>query len=78
MIAAQDRIAKAAQTAGIAWRRPSGTVEDMTDMIRLGARFIAHGSDFESVLWSMKNRYEVNFDMAIAEAEKENTASANP
>lgn len=81
MIAAQDRIAKAAQAAGIAWGRPSGTVEDVediADMIRMGARFIAHGSDFEAVLWTMRNRYKVNFDNAIAEAEKENAASANP
>lgn len=67
MIAAQNRIAKAAAAAGIHWGRPTGTPEDMANLIRLGARFIAHGSDFESVLWSMSNRYKANFEKALSE-----------
>ena len=74
MIAAQDRIAKAAAAAGINWGRPSGTSEDIANLVRMGARFIAHGSDFEAVLWSMRNRYKVTFDKALGEMKNEDPA----
>ncbi len=77
MIAAQDRIAKAAAAAGINWGRPSGTPEDIANLVQKGARFIAHGSDFEAVLWSMRNRYKTNFDTALAEVEKENASQSD-
>jgi len=50
MIAAQATVRAAAQRAGKAWGRPSGTAEDIAELIRQGARLIAHGSDFGSIM----------------------------
>ena len=69
MKSAQERVAKAAQSAGIAWGRPSGTAEGIADLMRAGARFIACGSDFDAIAWSMTHRYKVAFDNALAEIE---------
>jgi 4-hydroxy-2-oxoheptanedioate aldolase len=63
---AQKRVADAAAENGIFWGRPSGTSEDMAWMIEEGARFLATGSDFESIAYSMQNRYRVNIEKAIA------------
>lgn len=77
MVAAQERIAKAAETAGIAWGRPSGTAEDIVQQIRMGARFITRGSDFDAVAWSMTHRYKADFDKALAEFEGEEARSSS-
>ncbi len=50
MIAAQATVAAAAQRHGIAWGRPTGTAEDISLLVRQGARLIAHGSDFGAVM----------------------------
>lgn len=65
MSAAEDRVAAAARKAGIFWGRPSGLVEDMKRLLKKGARFIAHGSDFESVAFSMARRYRENFEESL-------------
>lgn len=50
MIEAQATVRAAAQRAGKAWGRPSGTPEDIAELIRQGARLIAHGSDFGAIM----------------------------
>ena len=66
MQAAQKRIAAAAAKNGIHWGRPTGTTEDMTRLLEAGARFVAHGSDFEAIAFSMQNRYKQTFERALA------------
>lgn len=68
---AHQRVAEASEKAGIAWGRPAGTVEVIEDLLRMGARFIAHGSDFEAVFSAMQNRYQPNFDEAISRVFKD-------
>lgn len=65
MQAAQARIAAAAARHGIHWGRPSGNPDDMAAIMAQGARFIAHGSDFEAVAYSMQQRYRANFEKAL-------------
>lgn len=72
MQAAQQKVAAAAARHGIHWGRPSGSVEDMKRLIRAGARFIAHGSDFESVMFSMQQRYRKVFEQALADETSDN------
>lgn len=50
MVAAQATVADAAKRHGKAWGRPSGTAEDIAELMRAGARLIAHGSDFGAVM----------------------------
>ena len=50
MIAAQQTVAAAAARHGIAWGRPSGTADDIALLAQQGARLIAHGSDFGSIM----------------------------
>jgi 2-keto-3-deoxy-L-rhamnonate aldolase RhmA len=64
MIAAQASVAAAARKHGVAWGRPSGTVEDIAELMRQGARLIAHGSDFGAVM-----RMLPTFAKAFADAE---------
>jgi len=71
LLDAHKRVARAAEAAGIAWGRPAGSAEDIERLINMGARFISHGSDFEAVFWSMQNRYQVNFEKALAATKKE-------
>lgn len=62
---AEDRVAEAARKAGIHWGRPSGNPEDMQQLLAKSARFIAHGSDFESIFFSMAQRYRKCFDDSL-------------
>ncbi len=55
MMAAQASIAAAAARHGVAWGRPSGTAEDIAAIAKLGARLIAHGSDFSGIAQVMAN-----------------------
>ena len=64
--AAQKLVSAAAAKHGIFWGRPTGTPEDMAQLINQGARFIAHGSDFDSIAFSVKNRYRTMFESALA------------
>ena len=77
MKAAQERVAKAAQTAGIAWGRPSFAAEDIAELIRKGARFISRGSDLDAIAWSMTYRYKADFEKALAEIEGEEARSSS-
>jgi 4-hydroxy-2-oxoheptanedioate aldolase len=49
MIAAQARIAAAAQQHGVAWGRPARNADDIRELSRLGAQLINLGSDFGAV-----------------------------
>lgn len=55
MIAAQSAIAEAAARHGVAWGRPSATAEDIAVIAGLGARLIAHGSDFSAIAQLLAN-----------------------
>lgn len=66
MQAAQKSVAAAAARNGVHWGRPTGTAEDMAEMLRNGARFIAHGSDFDSIAYSMQSRYRLTFEKALS------------
>lgn len=50
MVAAQAAVGAAAKKHGKAWGRPSGTAEDIAELVRQGAGLIAHGSDFGAVM----------------------------
>jgi len=50
MLAAQAKVAAAAQRNGIAWGRPSGTTEDIALLQQQRAQLIAHGSDFGAIM----------------------------
>ncbi|MBL9213890.1 MAG: hypothetical protein JNG83_00290 [Opitutaceae bacterium] len=49
MAAAQAKVAAAANKHGVAWGRPARNAEDIAAMAKMGARLIAHGSDFGGV-----------------------------
>ena len=50
MVPFVNSAADAAARHGVAWGRPSGTAEDIARMAQKGARLIAHGSDFGSLM----------------------------
>lgn len=50
MVQAQSLIAQAAAQHGIAWGRPARDTADVAQLVRAGARLIAHGSDFGALL----------------------------
>lgn len=72
---AQERVAAAAARNGIAWGRPARSVEDVRSLAALGARLIAHGSDFSSVSRMLPN-FKKTFDEALGE--RKVTASVAP
>jgi len=47
---AKEKIAAAAKKAGIHWGSTCGTVQDISDMLEMGARFICHGCDLLMVI----------------------------
>ncbi len=47
---AKEKIAAAAKNAGIHWGSTCGTVQDIADMLKMGARFICHGCDLLMVI----------------------------
>ena len=55
MAAAQAAIAAAAAKNNIAWGHPAGTAEQISAMVKKGARLIAHGSDFGAVYTALPN-----------------------
>jgi len=66
MMEVQKRVAKAAEMNGKAWGRPVANIEGVEAIQRLGARFIALGSDFGAIhshLSSMSSQ----FDSALGE-----------
>ncbi len=71
---AKEKIASAARNAGIHWGTTGRSVEDIRDLLEMGARFICYGNDFQIVRQGLEKIQHdcaslgFTFDNRLAEA----------
>lgn len=59
-----NRVAAAAKKHGKAWGCPAGSVQQIADLERRGARLLAHGGEFMAIMNMLKNS-AADFDAAL-------------
>ena len=67
MMAAQKRIADAAQKHGKAWGRPVGTAEDAKVIVDIGAQLVAYGSIHWAIVRHLQE-CQAHFDKLLGDA----------
>ena len=63
-VKAQKRVADAAEKNGIAWGRPTGSVDELKGLLEAGARFINYGGDVGAIAQSIL-RWSEEFENAV-------------
>lgn len=77
MMEAQKKVATAAKRHGKAWGRPTGSIDDASVIIKLGAQFVAFGSEF-SALTQMMTNCSKQFDELLSEVGGDSIPAKNP